>query len=78
MKILLSRIWAGWKRFGRLLGAVQAEIILFLFYFLIFTPCGLIMRLFGYDSLRTRKRDQSNWQNAGLGQFDKEKASHQS
>jgi hypothetical protein len=78
MKILLSRIWAGWKRFGRILGAVQAEIILFLFYFLVFTLCGLIMRLFGFDSLRIRKKHQSNWQKTNLGQFDEKKATHQS
>ena len=78
MKNILSKIWAGWKKFAHILGRVNTEIILFLFYFLIFTPFGLAAKLFGHDPLNKRKRGQSNWRETSSGEFDREKASHQS
>jgi hypothetical protein len=78
MKAFFSKIWAGWKKFARVFGAVQAEIILFLFYFLIFTPTGLIFRIFRFDPLRIREIKGSNWQSIKSGAFDRRKATHQS
>jgi hypothetical protein len=78
MKQFWRKIWNGWKRFARILGAVQAEIILFLFYFLIFVPFGLILKLFGFDPLHIRRRKTGNWQTAEIGAFDPEKGTHQS
>lgn len=40
-----------WDRIGHVLGIVNTSIILFLLYFLIITPIGLIMRLFGKNNL---------------------------
>ncbi len=78
MKTFFAKIWSGWKTFARAFARVQLEIILFVFYFLIYTPFGLIMRLFGFDPLRTRLKSETNWQDADIGRFDKERARHQS
>jgi len=78
MKKSLSKIWAGWKKFAHILGRVNTEIILFLFYYLIFTPFGLATKLFGFDPLSKKGRGKSGWQEVNIGEFDQEKASHQS
>ena len=46
-----------WMRFGLLLGLIISPIVLGLLFFLIFTPVGLLMRMFGRDELRLRTRD---------------------
>lgn len=40
-----------WDRTGHVLGIINTTIILFLLYFLIITPIGLIMRLLGKNNL---------------------------
>jgi len=44
----------GWMFIGHILGAVNTRIILTLMFFLLFTPVGLIMRLFRYDPMARR------------------------
>jgi hypothetical protein len=51
----LLPIRAGWFRLGLVLGAINAHLILGILYFLIITPIGLVMRLFGKDPLGLRK-----------------------
>lgn len=46
----------GWMFIGHILGAVNTRIILTLIFFLLFTPIGLLMRLFRYDPM-TRRLD---------------------
>lgn len=53
----LRKIWEGWKRFGQFIGDVVGRLVLTLFYFTIFVPFGLGMRLFA-DPLHM-KPDQS-------------------
>ena len=43
----LRRFWEGWKRFGQMMGDFVARVVLTLFYFTIFLPFGLGVRLFG-------------------------------
>ncbi len=43
-----------WFKFGMLLGAIIAPIIITLLYFLTVTPTGIIMRLLGKDLLRQK------------------------
>jgi hypothetical protein len=43
-----------WMRFGLLLGIIISPIVLGLIYFLLITPYGLIMRLFGRDELHLK------------------------
>lgn len=78
MKSFWRKIWSGWKKFARAFARVQLEIILFVFYFLIFTPFGMIMKFFGFNPLRTRMKSKTNWQDCDFGKFDRERAKHQS
>ncbi|MEW5922530.1 MAG: SxtJ family membrane protein [Candidatus Zixiibacteriota bacterium] len=78
MKRLFSKISHGWNKFANILGQFSTEIILFLFYFLIFVPFGLILKIFGHDPLKIKPEKNSNWQDVDIGEFDSERASHQS
>lgn len=52
-----------WTRFGLLLHKVTNPLIMGLIYFVVCTPMGVVMRLFGFDPLR-RKLDpdaESYW-----------------
>ena len=48
----LLPLWNLWIKFGNILGAINAFIILTLLYLLILTPIGLLRRLFGKDDLK--------------------------
>ena len=56
----LNRLW---MRFGMLLHRVLNPVILGILFFAVFTPMGLVMRLFGADLLRLRPRPagESYW-----------------
>lgn len=43
-----------WMQLGRVLGMVVAPLILAILFFLIFTPIGLLLRIFGKDLLNMR------------------------
>lgn len=43
-----------WFRLGQLLGRIVNPIVLGILFFAVFTPFGLLMRLFGADPLRLR------------------------
>ncbi|WBU53904.1 SxtJ family membrane protein [Paracoccus sp. SCSIO 75233] len=47
----LNRLWF---RFGLLLGAIVAPIVMALVYFLAFLPIGVLLRIMGKDLLSTR------------------------
>ena len=53
---LLRRAWAGWKRFGKRVGDLQARILLTVFYFVILAPFGLGVR--AADPLGLRQSGQ--------------------
>ena len=52
-----------WFKFGLLLGAIIAPIIMGIIYFIVLTPTGLIMRLIGKDLLNKKinKSVKSYW-----------------
>ncbi len=58
-----SRIFhQGWMRFAGVLGYVNSRILLSLMFYLVFTPYGLVMRLFGRDTMNRRGAGkQSYW-----------------
>jgi len=58
---LARRLWAGWKRFGRRLGDLQARFLLTLFYFVVLAPFGLAVRAVA-DPLALRPRTPKGWQ----------------
>lgn len=55
----LRKVWEPWKRFGRLIGDIFGRIALTLFYFTIFVPFGLRVRLLS-DPLGTKHRNGSS------------------
>ena len=57
----LLRLWEAWKSFARAMGGFQSRILLGLFYFLIVTPFGIGVRVFGDPLLLRRARRSSNW-----------------
>jgi hypothetical protein len=62
----LSRLWRGWKRFGEILGNFLARIVLTVFYFTIFVPFALGVRLFG-DPLQIKTSPQEFWRPRSTG-----------
>jgi hypothetical protein len=54
---ILRPIYVGWMKFAFVLGWINTRLILGIFFYLILTPVGLIMRLFGQDPLH-RKFDR--------------------
>jgi hypothetical protein len=57
---LLRPVYRGWMHFGEALGWLNTRILLTLVFFLVVTPIGLLMRLFGRSPITTRRRD-SYW-----------------
>ena len=53
---LLSGPHRAWLAFARALGRVNSAIFLFLAFFLVLAPLGLVLRLLGRDELRRRGR----------------------
>ena len=52
-----------WFRFGIFLGKIISPIIMAVIFFLVVTPIGLLMRLFGKDvlNLKLNKKKSSYW-----------------
>ena len=50
-----------WMRFGLLLGMIVSPIVLGAIFFVIFTPIGFLMRLFGRDELRLKRKSASSY-----------------
>lgn len=57
---LLNPVYVGWMKFAFILGWINSRILLSLIFFLLFTPIGLIMRLFGRDALNRRMNGKSD------------------
>ena len=51
---LLAAPHRGWMKLAHVLGAVNGVLFLSIVFFLILTPIGLVLRLFGRDELRRR------------------------
>ena len=57
---LLRPVYRGWMRVGEVLAWINTRIILTLIFFLVVTPIGLLMRLFGRSPI-ARARSDSYW-----------------
>jgi hypothetical protein len=57
---LLRKFWERWKAFGQFLGNLVARVVLSLFYFTVFVPFGLGVRLLS-DPLQIKTRPDSLW-----------------
>jgi len=59
---LLKPLNSAWVKIGEILGRVIAPIVMFLLFFIIVTPIGLLVRLFGKDLLKIKfTKDSSYW-----------------
>lgn len=56
----LRKFWEGWKRFGQFIGDFFGRLVLTIFYFTLFMPFGLGVRLFG-DPLALRQSGPGKW-----------------
>ena len=57
----LTSVYRSWMGLAQLLSRVTTPVFLALLYFLVLTPMGLLLRLFGRNPLRPRERDGSFW-----------------
>ncbi|HTY36258.1 MAG TPA: SxtJ family membrane protein [Bacteroidota bacterium] len=51
---VLKPIYIGWMKFAFVLGWINTRLLLGIFFYLILTPGGLIMRLLGRDALKLK------------------------
>jgi len=60
---LLKPLYDLWMKFAAVLAWINTRLILILMFYLVFTPIGLIMRLFGSAQLglRIEKDKRSYW-----------------
>ena len=60
---LLTPLNKLWFKFGMILGAIIAPIVMGVVFFLVITPIGLTMRIMGKDILRKRydKKKETYW-----------------
>lgn len=52
---LLEPLNTLWFKFGLLLGAIIAPLVMMLVFFLVVTPTGLLLKVFGKDPLRLKR-----------------------
>lgn len=57
---ILQIIWKAWKKIGQTIGDFIARIVLSLFYFTLFVPFALGLRLFG-DPLTIKSKRVASW-----------------
>jgi hypothetical protein len=69
----LRKFWESWKRFGHWMGDQVARIVLTLFYFTIFLPFGLVIRVFG-DPLAIKNKPENPWLRKGPGDSNLDEA----
>ena len=61
--LLLNPLRLVWDKIGHVLGIINTNVLLTLFYFVILTPLSLIMRLFGKDILKLkRNKNDTYWE----------------
>jgi hypothetical protein len=57
---LFRKVWHTWKRIGQFIGDWIGRLVLMVFYFTIFTPFGLGVRL-GGDPLAIKRGHKARW-----------------
>lgn len=69
---IMKPLHIGWMKFAFALGAFWTRVFLSIFFFLVITPIGLLMRALGKDFLDERidKSAKSYWKKRDLSKFD--------
>jgi saxitoxin biosynthesis operon SxtJ-like protein len=58
---LARRFHVAWMKLAGILGYVNSRILLFLLFYLVITPYGLVSRLFGRDPLNRRSESKTSY-----------------
>jgi len=72
---LLTPLNFVWVQFGEILGKIIAPIVMLIIYFVILTPLGIIIRLFGKDLLNINSCEKNSYwikRNKDLGSMKKQ------
>lgn len=56
----LRKVWHAWKKIGQFIGDTIGRLVLTLFYFTLFVPFALGVRLFG-DPMKIRPDVRAKW-----------------
>lgn len=61
--LLFTRFYKIWIRIGAFMGNIFSKVIMFILYFLLFTPVALLLKLLGKDLLNKKldKSQKSYW-----------------
>lgn len=72
---VLRPVYIVWMKFAFVLGWINTRVLLGVFFYLILTPIGLAMRIFGKDLLDEKmdRRANSYWKVRGAEGFEKER-----
>lgn len=54
-----TRFYSGWLKFGGIIGKINSKIIIFILFYFIFLPIGLVLKLLKKDLLN-KKLDKSS------------------
>jgi saxitoxin biosynthesis operon SxtJ-like protein len=60
LTIIAKALWTRWKAIAHVIGWVQSQVLLSVFYFVVLGPLALAMRLLG-DPLRLRSGTPTHW-----------------
>ncbi|MEW6407082.1 MAG: SxtJ family membrane protein [Patescibacteria group bacterium] len=74
---VLRRIYLIWMKIAHFIGKCNSTILLFLIYYLILTPVGLIIQIFRHDPLGIKKSDDKSYWVSIRNKFDSETMKHQ-
>jgi hypothetical protein len=64
--VLIKDFWKGWQAFGHFLGNMLARVVLTVFYFTVFVPFALGVKLFS-DPLHLKSTPSNFWRNRTTG-----------
>jgi hypothetical protein len=68
--VILKPAYIGWMRFAFILEWINTRVILVVLFYLIFTPMGLLMRLFRVDLLERKNKAGTCWKKKEKGTFN--------
>ena len=59
--LLLRPVFQVWLKVAHFIGQVNTQVILTLLFYLVFTPYGVVMRLFGRDSMQRKLKSAGTY-----------------
>lgn len=57
----LTPVYRVWMKFGHVMGFINTRLLLGLVFYLMLTPLGALMRLFGWDPMQRRLRQADSY-----------------